>query len=140
MNYGKLLLVVIVGVLIVGNGVLYYQVSQPTVYVDQSLVGNDAAQAIQDEGIPVYVEELGEDGNGYTVRGQCQWISEDGGVNWHVTRIVLDDDVDDPYEQSAVLWHELGHAVHGINSTEEQADGYAGDHGYVIVDAYHGIH
>jgi hypothetical protein len=136
---------ILVGIIVIVSiifGALIYGASQPKLaYIAPQLKDSKAAQEIAALGIPVVVEELGTDGQGYTVRGQTQYqITEDG--QEHFVKVVLDDDVDPTsYEAQAILYHELGHIVlTGDADTEAGADEFAGTKGYEIVDAYHGIH
>lgn len=138
------ILIAILAVLIIGSGVIvgnvYYQQQQHDNLVANQLQGNSIAHKIADEyNIPVKYEELGQDGNGYTVCGQTQWtVYSDGSEQLYC--VILDDDIDpNSYEAHAILAHELGHIVLG-GGTEAQADEYAASLGYEIVDAYHGVH
>lgn len=137
----KIITLVIAAIIIAVAGIqigAYLQNNQ-NAYIDPDIQGNAAAQEIAELGIPVYYQELGEDGNGYTVNGQTQIYQ-----NGTVACIILDDDIDpNSYEAHAILYHELGHAIHQINGepdNEQLADEYAANKGYQIQDAYHGIH
>lgn len=111
------------------------------ILVAKELQNNQAAQEIAALGIQVTYEELGQDGNGYTVQGQTWYYVLPDGSEQNV-KVILDDDIDpNSYLAHAVLYHELGHIVNtGAADTEAAADEYAGTRGYNIVDAYHGIH
>jgi len=103
--------------------------------IDPLLKDNKAAQEISALGIEVDVEDLGTDGNGYTVLGQTRFVGD-----FKVVEVVLDDSVaPNSYEAHAILYHELGH-VFDPNTDEAGADAYAQSRGYNITDAYHGIH
>jgi hypothetical protein len=139
MNINQVLvLVIVVLIAIMGTG-LYIE-AQPKLNIDPLLKDNKAAQEIAAMGIEVDVEDLGTDGNGYTVCGQTRWYTN----NNTVAEVVLDDEVDpNSYEAYAILYHELGHVLavqHGTENTEAIADDYAASRGYNIVDAYHGVH
>ena len=101
--------------------------------IDALLKDNKAAQEISALGIEVDVEDLGTDGNGYTVLGQTRFIG-----TGQVVEVVLDDSVDpNSYQAHAILYHELGHVV-DPTADEAGADAYAHSRGYNITDAYSG--
>lgn len=137
MNINKILINVALVAVIVALIAGYAWTHQETAY--DPLENNTAAQEIRALGIECVVEELGADGNGYTVRGQVQFVVEENGT-WTPVKVVLDDDIDpNTYDAHAILYHELGHIVTN-GGTEEQADNYAHERGYEIRDAYHGVH
>lgn len=123
----------------VGAGYIHDQ--QVRSLIAPELQNNSIAYEIAEQyGVPVLYEELGQDSNNYTVRGQSRFYSSNG----QLAEIVLDDDVD-PNSQDAyaILAHEEGHAylnANGLENNEEAADNFAASKGYNIVDAYHGIH
>ena len=139
MNYKAIIAIIVLVIIIVS--------AQPVgqgnynVLVAKELQNNQAAQEIAQLGIVVTYEELGQDGNGYTVQGQTWYYVAPDGTEVNV-KVILDDDVDpNSYEAHAILYHELGHIVNtGDADTEAAADDYAATKGYNIVDAYHGIH
>lgn len=137
MNINKILINVALVAVIIALIVGYAYTHQEVAY--DPFENNTAAQEIRDLGIEVAYEDLGTDGNGYTVRGQAQFLVDENNV-WTPVKVVLDDDIDpNSYDAHAILYHELGHIVTN-GGTEEQADNYAHERGYEIVDAYHGIH
>lgn len=111
------------------------------VNIDVQLQGNKAAQEIAAMGLEVRYAELGNDTNGYTVRGQTQFYKYNDGSEEDF-KVTLDDDIDpNSYDAYAILYHEMGHIVNkGANDTEANADAFAGTKGYKIVDAYNGVH
>jgi hypothetical protein len=134
----KVIGIILVAILAIVAGIqVGAYVAQPDVY--DPLENNTAAQEIEALGIDCVVEDLGEDANGYIVRGQVTFAVYENGTQVPI-KVALDDDIDpNSYEAHAVLYHELGHLVHN-GGTEEQADNYAATRGYIIQDAYHGIH
>lgn len=137
MNINKILINVALVAVIIALIVGYAYNHQEVAY--DPFENNTAAKEIRDLGIEVAYEDLGTDGNGYTVRGQAQFLVDENNV-WTPVKVVLDDDIDpNSYDAHAILYHELGHIVTN-GGTEEQADNYAHERGYEIVDAYHGIH
>lgn len=101
---------------------------------------NPAAKELRQLGINVSIEDLGHDGNGYTVQGQTRfWIYDNGNVK--IEGVYLDDDIDpNSYKANAILYHEEGHVILGPGATEADCDNYAASKGYNIRDAYHGVH
>ena len=136
------IIVVILAICVVAFAIGFAQpVGTNSQLVAPELQGNSAAQEIAALGIEVADEELGQDGNGYTVRGQTWYYVQPDGTEVNV-KVILDDDVDpNSYDAEAILYHELGHIVNvGDADPEEAADDYAASRGYSITDAYHGIH
>jgi hypothetical protein len=135
MNVNIILTGIIIGLLVIVGVAGYTYITQPNeAYITPQLEGNTIAHQIAARNIPVLIEQLGTDGNGYEVRGQTRWYGNGSII------IVLDADVDPTsYDASAILAHELGHIVYN-GGTEAQADDYAASLGYSITDAYHGIH
>jgi hypothetical protein len=134
-NYFLGILVAILVVILGAEGYIYYVNHDPYPLVDDRLEGNPAAIEIANSyHVQVFIEDLGTDGNGYTVCGQTRF------VNGQVYQVVLDDAIDpNSYQAKAILYHELGHIVNP-SGDEAAADDFAASRGYNITDAYHGIH
>lgn len=144
----KIIIIIIISMVawisVVGYGKYIYETVPASDLVDPRLENNTIAHEISDEyGIEVTIEELGQDQNGLEVRGQSRFANYVNGTT-HCFMVVLDDDIDPNSETAhAILAHELGHIYneeHGIENNEANADAYANSRGYIITDAYHGVH
>lgn len=124
-------------------GVAGYQVPQ---IVNDIQIDNHISDNIQDrpwareiasQGVDVVVEDIPDSENGDVIRGQA-WFQGSRCV-----KVIIDVAVG-PDEIDAVGWHEAGHVWYENNDPENNdeahADQYAEEHGYHIVDKYHGVH
>lgn len=94
--------------------------------------------SIQPAGIPfpIIVQDIPNDGNGYTVVAQTQFYN-----NGKVACIIINPAFVDAPNINAVIVHEFGHVNHP-EWDEAQCDDWANSivDGPDVIDAYHGIH
>lgn len=90
--------------------------------------------------IPIIVKDLGNDGNGYEVRGQTCWYVDAAGNPVSVAYVAIDDAWANSPDANVILCHEFGHVNHP-DWDEKACDEFANAQGVGhIEDAYNGIH
>lgn len=90
--------------------------------------------------IPIVVKDLGQDDNGYEVRGQTCWYVDEAGNPVSVAYVAIDVDWVNSSDYNVIMCHEFGHVNHP-EWDEAQCDAFANAQGVGhIEDAYSGIH
>lgn len=89
--------------------------------------------------VPIIVKDLGQDGNGYEVRGQTCWNVDVAGNPVSVAYVAIDVDWVNSSDANVIIAHEFGHVNHPEWS-EADCDAFANSQGVGhIEDAYSGI-
>ena len=90
--------------------------------------------------VPIIVDDLGVDSNGYEVRGQTCWYVDEAGNPVSVAYVAIDKDWVDSPDAAVIIAHEFGHVNHP-DWSEAQCDAFANAQGVGhIEDAYSGVH